>query len=137
MKTLGPLLLALTVAGCGGGSTVPPGKVEGAIRALPYEVRFRDVEQPPGIKAFAGRLRDPRTGASIDFSVIVGAGTSGDEPIVPGANASSWGGCAGAGVTTSSISEGSDAPEQDRMTDIRVDLEDAIWALAPEAYCEP
>jgi hypothetical protein len=54
-------------------------------------VRFRDVEQPSNLKAFAGRLRDARTNTSVDFSVVVGEG-SGDVPIVPGAGASSWGG---------------------------------------------
>jgi hypothetical protein len=138
MKTLGPLLLALTVAGCGGSSTVPPDKVEGAIRSLGYEVRFRDVEQPPQIRAFAGRLRDSRTGATIDFSVVVGEGFDGpdDEPIVPGAGASSWTGCAGAGVTTSASSNGRDKAERDRMDRMGWALENAIFALAPEAYCE-
>jgi hypothetical protein len=99
-------------------------------------VRFRDVEQPSNLKAFAGRLRDPRTNTSVDFSVVVGEG-SGDVPIVPGAGASSWGGCAGAGVTTSSSASARDAAQRDRMEGMRADLEHAIWDLAPEAYCEP
>ena len=99
-------------------------------------MRFRDIEQPSNLKAFAGRLRDPRTNTTIDFSVVVGEG-SGDVPIVPGASASSWGGCAGAGVTTSSSATARDASERDRMESMRVDLEDAIFDLAPEAYCEP
>jgi hypothetical protein len=125
----------LVVAGCGGEYRVPAGKVEGAIRSLPYEVRFRDVEQPSNLKAFAGRLRDPRTNTSIDFSVVVGEG-SGDVPIVPGASASSWGRCAGAGVTTSSSAGARHAATRDRMESMRVDLEDAIFGLASEAYCE-
>jgi len=132
MKPRGVVLLALVLAGCGGSSTVPPDKVEGAIRSLGYEVRFRDVEQPRSISAVAGRLRDPKTGAAIDFSVVVGEGFDGpdDEPIVPGAGASSMTGCAGATVTTSS-GEGHDAA--DRMSWA---LENAIFDLAPEAYCE-
>jgi hypothetical protein len=128
----------LALAGCGGSSTVPPDKVEGAIRSLGYDVRFRDVEQPPQIKVFAGRLRDPRTGASIDFSVVVGEGFDGpdDEPIVPGAGASSSTGCAKAGVTTSAGGNGRDKAERDRMDRMSWALEDAIFALAPEAYCE-
>lgn len=130
------LLLALAVAGCGGGYRVPSDKVEGAIRSLGYEVRFRDVEQPSHVKAIAGRLRDPRTGTSIDFAVVVGEGSD-DVPIVPGADASSWSGCAGAGVTSSSSGGGRDEAERDRMGSMSADLEQAIYDLAPEAYCEP
>jgi hypothetical protein len=56
---------------------------------------------------------------------------------VPGANASSWSGCAGAVVITSSEGIGRDAAEQERMGRMDADLEHAIYDLAPEAYCAP
>jgi hypothetical protein len=128
------LLLALTLAGCGGGYTVPPGKVEGAIRSLPYEVRFRDVERPPGAtQALAGRLRDARTGTAIDFAVYTGE-FSDDRPMVPGAAQNQGTGCGGAWVQTSEA--GRDTAERDRMWRMGSKLENAIFDLAPEAYCE-
>ena len=126
-------LLALTAAGCGGGYTVPPDKVEGAIRSLGYQVRFRDVEQPPRAKIWVGRLRDPRTGTAVDFRVLVGEGSD-DEPIIPGAGWHGGGYCAGAGVRASGSSP--DKAERERMWDMGAALEKAILALAPEAYCE-
>jgi hypothetical protein len=126
-------LLALTLAGCGERKTVPADRVEGAIRSLPYEVRFRDVAQSPGATIFAGRLRDPRTGTAIDFRVLVGEGDD-DFPIVPGAGWHGGGYCAGAGIRAGAASL--DKAEREHMWDMGAALERAILALAPGAYCE-
>jgi hypothetical protein len=125
------LLVVPFLAGCGGRDMVPPDRIEGAIRKLPYEARFRDVEQPSNGKLVAGRLRDPKTKTSIDFSVRVGEG---DDPIVPGAAQNQGTGCAGAWVVASEA--GRDAAERDRMLGMESKLENAIFDLAPEAYCE-
>jgi hypothetical protein len=126
-------LLVLTLAGCGERKTVPADRVEGAIRSLPYEVRFRDVAQPRGGDVVAGRLRDPRTGTAIDFAVFVGQQWD-DRPIVPGSGRTGWTGCAGASIEYTQT--GPNKAERERAWGMDAALEQTIFDLAPGAYCE-
>ena len=141
MRSTSPALLAALALLAGGltgcaRTTVPPGKVVGAIRGLGYGVSFRDVRRPDDARYLVGgRLRDRRTGTTLDFAVMIG-GDPLEMPIVPGSSGTSGEGCAEAWVDTTSYATGRDGAESDRLATMATRLDDAIFALAPGATCE-
>jgi hypothetical protein len=123
------------LAGCSR-TEVPAGKVVGTIRSLGYEVRFRDLRTPADAESLVGgRMRDPRTGAVMDFAVLVG-GDFDELPIVPGSADQTGEGCANAWVLTTADAAAPTAAAGDRIDDMEGRLADAIFALAPGATCE-
>ena len=138
LRSTCPVLLALLAAGLTGcaRTTVPSGKVPGAIRGLGYDVRFRDVRTPADAEYLVGgRLRDRRTGTALDFALMIG-GDPNEMPIVPGASPDSGEGCAEAWIVTTNYAAGRGSAERDRLSDMATRLDNTIFALAPGATCE-
>jgi len=132
-----PFVLCLTLAaaglsGCGGGGASADA-VQDAVRALPYDVQFRDVDRPDGVELLvAGRMRDERTGTAIDFAAQQG-GTADTTPLVPDATQDSTSSCAGITVWTTP-DEGDDA-ERARILTMQGALERAVWGVVDDAEC--
>jgi hypothetical protein len=126
------------LSGCGSDKSVSRDEALAALRQLPYEVRYRAVPTPKGLDAvIAGRARD-RSGASVDFAIVLGSGGGGDIaasrqlPVVPYMGTGSGSSLGNALVITNNIDPYPEpAAVTTRRNAIGNRIEEAIFAKEP------
>jgi hypothetical protein len=110
------------------GLYVRASEAKDALRALPYDVRYRHVRTPAGLSATIAGQAHARDGTTLNFAVLIGsAGTDTAQlPVVPGAGGESVTGLGNATVITSAptVSHGRRAQAE---TDMTLAIENAVF----------